>query len=176
MGSVENSPIAIAIAQIIALIFSAVLYARQKSALDIEKRDRGAFGKDVSQALSLATDAKHDVKTIELEHYKKLAALFSICSTELELAKTQIRSLEESVASLSNKLASRERADRNAAKAAAVAAPAEGEGDLGAPALPPGFPAKPTMADLINAGLAVPMAPVSAPAQQPASTFGKVVR
>lgn len=125
MQSVENSPIALALAQIVLFVVQAIIYSRQKSALDVEKRDRAVFGPQVTHALEVAQAAKRDVETIELSHYKKLAALFEAQSTELANAKAQIRALEETVTSLSNKLASRERADAKAAKRAAQADDAE---------------------------------------------------
>jgi len=156
--SVENSPFALALAQIVLFIVQAIIYSRQKSALDVEKRDRAVFGPQVAHALEVAEAAKRDVETIELSHYKKLAALFEVQSTELANAKAQIRALEETVQSLSNKLASRERADRAAEKRRGKGDASEGEED------PAGEPQ--SLQDLIKQGIALPMNQVQHPAKQ----------
>lgn len=177
--SVENSPIALAIAQLVILIINAVLYSRQKSALDVEKRDRGQFGPQVQQALSVAEAAKHEIGKLEVEHYKRLAALVSALTAEHEACKQKVLALEESVASLSNKLASRDRADAAAAKRKAAAAmPAE----EGAPQLPmfhgpqAGQPGVLDAATLAQLG-AIPLSqPSAAPAAPRDPTFGKVAR
>lgn len=166
MEGVENSPIVLAFAQLVVLILNVFLYSRQKSAVDVEKRDRGAFGNSVAQALQLATSADRRVETIELDHYRKLSTMFAAQATELEEAKARIRSLEETVSSLSNKLASRDRADRSAAKRA------EKESE-------PEMPAEPGSADvdeLVRLGHAIPLAPqLPAPAARP-NSFGKSAR
>lgn len=145
----ENSPLVLAIAQIVVLILNAILYARQKNAVDVEKRDRGVFGADVSKALRLAEEASREAKTIEVDHYRKLAALFAAQSAELEQAKAKIRALEETVSSLSNKLASRERADRSAEKRAAKEQHQE---------LPAG-PGASDVDDPVRNGMAIPLFP-----------------
>lgn len=152
--SVESSPVLLAFAQLVVLILSALIYGRQKNALDVEKRDRGAFGGAVERALGLATDAKQEVERINVDHYKKLATMFAECCAETEALKAKVRAQEESIASLSNKLASRERADKSAEKKAAKEAAVEDP--------QPGLPTAPGAAgvdDLVRQGLAIPLGP-----------------
>lgn len=117
--SVENSPFALALVQLVILVVNAILYSRQKSALDVEKRDRGAFHPLVQQAVADATAARRGTEQIEVDHYKRLHSLLSSIATEHEADRAKLRAMEESVSSLSNKLASRDRADAAAAKRAA---------------------------------------------------------
>lgn len=112
--SVDLGQIALLFVQLIALVITFFVHARQLSALDIEKRDRGTFGARVSEALRLATDALTGVEKIDKEKYDKLAKKHVDSLAEIEELKLKILRLEESVKSLANKLASRERADRNA--------------------------------------------------------------
>jgi hypothetical protein len=121
---VDISPLAIAILQIVALVFQAVLYARGKNAVDLEKRDRGTFGGLVDNAVRIAEDAMRTADRIDVEKYRALASLVEQQATTIATLRAQVVALEESVASLSNKLASRERADRSAERrAAATVAP-----------------------------------------------------
>jgi len=168
MESVENSPIVLAFAQLVVLILNAILYARQKNVVDVEKRDRGAFGGDVSRAVQMAERAERTASTIEVEHYHKLAALFAAQSSELEQAKAKIRSLEETVSSLSNKLASRERADKSAERRAAK----ETLPDL------PTEPGASGVDELVRNGMAIPLFPQQPAPAAPArpSNFGRMAR
>lgn len=133
--SVEYSPIVLAFAQLVVLVLSGLIYGRQRSALDLEKRDRSVFGPIVSQAAADAAAAKRVAEEVETEHYRRLAALFAAQASEHEACKAKLRALEESVASLSNKLASREKIEQRAAKRAeaAAAAPAQDEAGAAAP-------------------------------------------
>lgn len=167
MESVEHSPIAIALAQLVILVINAILYSRQKNGADNEKRERAEFRPKVEQAYTWAQDAKRGVETVELDHYKKLLALFQAQAAELAEAKAKIAQLEESLASLSNKLASRERADRSAAKRAAQETQEPEAEELPAKG-------KVTLDDLIRNGAAIPLTPEAPPPSQ--TTFGKVVR
>ena len=103
-------------AQFLALLLGVIIYTRQKSALDIEKRDRGVFGTRVDKALQLASDALLGVERIDIEQYKALAKKLADALAEIEILKVRIIAQDESIKSLSNKLASRDRADARAAK------------------------------------------------------------
>lgn len=123
MENLDNSPLAIALVQIVALILQAVLYTRGKSAVDLEKRDRGAFAPQVADAVRIAQEAMRAAEKIDGEKYRALASLCEQQAVTIANLRAQVNALEESVASLSNKLASRERADRAAERRAAAGAP-----------------------------------------------------
>jgi len=166
---IENSPIALAFGQLTVFILSALIYGRQKSALDLEKRDRGIFGIDVKAAVQAASEAKRTVDMVEVDHYRKLATLFTCLTTEHEGCKAKIAALEESVSSLSNKLASRDRADKAVAKRTTAQSEKENEGLV------------PTVAgasdlDSILRAHGVPMAPVTASPEARPASFGKLAR
>lgn len=108
-------------AQFLALLLGVIIYTRQKSALDIEKHDRGTFGVRVDKALAAASDALLGVQRIDLEQYQALAKKHAQAVEEIELLKARVLSLEESVKSLSNKLASRSRVDKREAEEEAAA-------------------------------------------------------
>lgn len=125
----ELSPLAIAILQTVALIAQAVLYTRGKNAVELEKRDRGSFGPQVGDALRTAQEAMRAAERIDTEKYRALASLVEQQALEIASLKAQLAAATESIASLSNKLASRERADRAAEKkAAAERPPVDGDG------------------------------------------------
>jgi len=109
--SMDLGQIALIVVQIVMLVITFYVQSRQMSAVDIEKRDRNTFGANVSEALRVAQAALRGVELIEVEHYKALASKHAKLLQDVEDLKCQIMSLEESVKSLSNKLASRQRAD-----------------------------------------------------------------
>lgn len=109
--SVDMGQIALIIVQVVMLFITFYVQSRQMSAVDIEKRDRGNFGANVSEALRVAQAALRGVELIEVEHYRALASKHAKLLQDVEDLKCQVLSLEESVKSLSNKLASRQRAD-----------------------------------------------------------------
>lgn len=106
-------------AQFLALILGAIIYSRQKSALDIEKRDRGEFGGTlktfggrIDEALRKASDALLGIERIDVEQYRALAKKHGEAIAEIELLKAKVVALEESVRTLNNKLSSRSRTDK----------------------------------------------------------------
>jgi septal ring factor EnvC (AmiA/AmiB activator) len=123
---VENSPLVLAISQIIILIAQAVAYLRSKQDVARTKTEMGVVSLDIRTAKDTAESAKRAVETIELSHYKALLAKYEGVVLELvdaqkaiKLLRAEVESLRESIASVNNKLASRERADKSAAKKAA---------------------------------------------------------
>lgn len=172
--SMQNSPLVLALAQVVVLVLNAIIYSRQKNAADNEKRERGRFGEQVSEAVRTAQDAKREAFQIDTEKYRSLASMVEQQAVEIAKLKAQVVALEESVASLGNKLASRERADRNAEKRAAHATPAPGrdDEDEGPQAGRPGGTDAATLARLG----AIPLQPEAAPAAQGAPrSFGRKV-
>lgn len=141
-------------AQFLALVLGAIIYSRQKSALDIEKRDRGTFGTRVDEALRRASDALLGVERIDVEQYRTLAKKLAEAYAEIEMLKAKSIAQEESIKSLSNKLASRDRADKVAAKDEAKPVAHQ----------VPGVIQEDIMEQLRAQGLAVPLAP---PVEQP---------
>ena len=102
--------------QFLTAIFGALVYARQKSALSVEQRDRGVFGPMVREAMKVAADALAGVQRIDIEQYQALARKLGEAIAEIELLKVRVASQAESIASLHNKLASREKYEKRAAK------------------------------------------------------------
>jgi len=110
-NSVDMGQIALLGLQLVVLIVGAVIYSLQHGMYGLEKRDRGMFGDRVAEALRQASAALRGAEMIEVEHYKALATKYAALLTEVEQLRVQIHSCNESVSSLSNKLASRQRAD-----------------------------------------------------------------
>lgn len=161
----ENNPLWLAFAQLVVLIANAYLFARQKSTAELGKHDTASFGLDVRNALQLATQASAKVETIEVGHYKVLLAKYEGVIVELRDAQAQIKCLQETVDSLGNKLASRERADRSFAKKAAKEHQDE--------------PKEPDPSDvdaLVKNGMAIPLSPNHPEPAGIPRTFGKKMR
>lgn len=173
-GSVVYGVVSLMGAQVLAVVLGAIIYSRQKSALDIEKRDRGTFGAKVDKALQQAHDALLGVERIDVEQYRALAKKLADAYQEIEMLKARVLAQDESIKSLSNKLASRERADRRAA----VTHPAPDDDEV-----EPGqstakkSPQAQTLEALAAQGIAVPLFPEQnhAPQNHRPPGFGKVI-
>lgn len=140
--------------QFLALVLGAIIYSRQKSAADNEKRERGVFGPRVDEALRQAHDALLGVERIDVEQYKALAKKLAEAYQEIEMLKAKVLAQEESIKSLSNKVASRDRADRRAV---------ERETDDTPPARPQANSGGDIMEELKAQGIAVPLFPDQQP-------------
>jgi len=152
--------------QFLALVLGAIIYSRQKSAADNEKRERGVFGPRVDEALRQAHDALLGVERIDVEQYKALAKKLAEAYQEIEMLKAKVLAQEESIKSLSNKVASRDRADRRAM---------ERETDDTPPTRPQGG-ADGIMEELKAQGIAVPLFPdqqSQAPQNHSRPAFGR---
>lgn len=165
--SLGNSPLWLALLQVLVVIANAVLYARQKSRADVEKRDVEGFRLDLGQIRQIAEGARTAADMVNRDLYEALRTKYEVAITELVDCKARVARQEESLASLGNKLASRERADRHAAKRAA-----DEEQEQGQEAAQPGGLDAATLAQLgaipLTAQPAAPAAPVT-------SHFGKVL-
>lgn len=166
--SVDLAQIALVFVQLFGLVITFFVHARQLSALDLEKRDRGTFGTKVSEALRAANDALMGVEKIDKELYQALARKHALLLQEVEDLKVKNSALEESLKSLANKLASRERADR-AAQRAQQPPPDEG-------GIQPIQPGQDPLEYLKATGQAVPLNDHQRPLPPNVSTFGKVVK
>ena len=165
----DYAQILLIIGQGLVALASALIYSRQKSAVDIEKRDRGAFGLTVTDALRHAQEAERVARELRLDNYEVLRQKFEALYLENAQLKAKVLTLEESVASLSNKLASRDRADRRAARDEANQAQAQGDG----------HPAPQTLDDLVRMGVAVPLSqpvPQAPPPPPNARSFGRTAK
>lgn len=172
--SMDLGQIALIVVQIIMLVITFYSQARQASAIDIEKRDRGIFGANVTEALRVAQAALRGVELIEVDHYRTLASKHAKSLEEIEDLKIKILALEESVKSLSNKLASRQRADFAEMKRAQVLESEEINPPVGKITTHKG---EYDLEQLKALGLAVPLA--TQPQAQPINNsvpFGKSVR
>lgn len=130
----ENSPLVVLLAQAFVLIGQIVAYIRAKQDNAGTRKEMAVFSQDARTAKDASEWAKTQIETIEVGHYRKLRVMLEEAMTELESCRTKIRSLEESVASLSAKLASRERVDKlNEKKRAREEAPAPETGAVPAP-------------------------------------------
>lgn len=103
-------------AQFLAVVFGVIVYIRQQATADGEKRERGILGPRVDEALRKASDALLGVERIDVEQYRALAKKLAEAYGEIEMLKARVLAQEESIKSLSNKLASRDRADKRADK------------------------------------------------------------
>lgn len=102
--------------QFLTAVMGMLIYARQKSALALEQRDRGEFRPLVQKALALAGDAIAGVDRIDVEQYKALSKKLGEAYAEIEFLKAQIVSLKGSIESAHNKLASWTKQERQAAR------------------------------------------------------------
>lgn len=109
--SIDLGHIALLGVQIIGLFITFFIHSRQLSALDIEKRDRGAFAQRVSDAVRVANEALQGVTHINITHYESLAKKHAIMTQELETLKAECEALREMLKSLSNRVAARVRFD-----------------------------------------------------------------
>lgn len=160
LESAQYSPLSIVVAQIVVLVLNAILYSRQKNSADNEKRERGRFGETVTEALHVARDAKKTADNVDGEKYRALASIVEQQGLEIARLRATVLAQEETIKSLANKLASRERADRAAERRAeASATPAPGRDEDQAATSPGGLDA----ATLARLG-AIPFQPEAAPA------------
>jgi septal ring factor EnvC (AmiA/AmiB activator) len=112
--------------QFLTVIFGTLIYARQKSALSVEQRDRGEFRPMVQKALALAADALAGIERIDVEQYRALAKKLGEAHGEIEMLKAQIMALKGSIESAHNKLAGYTKLEKRAAREEAeAAAPAQ---------------------------------------------------
>lgn len=132
------------VAQLVIACLCAVAYLRQRNAYDVDKRDRENFGARLEVVYGKVDTVQRAVETIELSHYKALAAKYDIAMQDISRLEKQVAGLKETVEALSNKLASRDRADRAAAQRERQAKPAAEES-----ASPQGA-AEPSIDDLIR--------------------------
>lgn len=168
--------------QFLTAVMGMLIYARQKSALALEQRDRGEFRPLVQKALALAGDAIAGVDRIDVEQYKSLSRKLGEAYAEIEFLKAQIVSLKGSIESAHNKLASWTKQERQAARQESQASEREErplplKGDF---EIPPGVD---PMEFLKQNGMAQPVEgqrayqQQSMPFQQPAPrSFGRQVR
>jgi len=168
---VQYGIIALVLVQLGIAAACALLYLRGRNANDMDKRDRETYSARVEVAYGMADSAKKAVETIEVTHYKALAAKYEVACQDIVRLEAQVKSLKESVESLSNKLASRERADRALAAKERRATP-DGESAL------PAESGDPDVDALIRANgypLSFPGQQQSAPAA-PLNTFGRTAK
>lgn len=162
--------IAMALVQMLVLMVNGFLYARQKSAIDVEKRDRGAFGVDVEYTKHLAIELRDTVMAIKTKSYDELKAICEDLLRENAKLRAQVMSHEESIKTLNNKLASRQRTETRRAK----------ESEPDPDDAPEDNGQKPSMEELARRGIAVPLfatAPQTPPPQAPpARTFGRAAK
>lgn len=133
------------------------------------KNIQSAYGREqvkVETKVSLAVDAldavRRTVADLELSHYRALQARQLATETEVHAFHRKVASLEESQASLSNKLTSREKIERKAERAATK----EDREEVN--------PAQVSLEELIAQGHAMPMEPARA-ANGRVTNFGKKV-
>jgi len=146
-------------------------YNRIRSKEDTSGMKMDNWAARLELAITTADSAKRQAEDIEVEHFRKLRALFNEQEIEIGRLAGKVKALEVELTLCNKKLATAARYDRrDNAKAAK-------EEEDPTDSLPPGLPSNPTMEDLINAGLAVPMSPTTAPAKPPRDpSFGKVAR
>lgn len=169
----EKIEFSLVIAQVVVLALSQLIYSLQKSAYNLEKRDRGILAPQVTEALRLSTEAKQVVESLNTAKYESVRNDLIECCKENAKLKAQVNGLEESHANLSNKLASRDRADAMAMRRAAARGFKPDDDDE----TPTPAPAAPrTLEEAIAAGIALPLHPSPAPeaaANQIPLGFGK---
>lgn len=114
-------------------------YNRIRSQQDSAGQQREAWQAELRLAVSTADTAKRLAETIELEHFKKLRALYELQAAELAEARARITSLEKELKVCQMKLASEERINRRDEKRRAKDDAPEPEPETaGVPAAPGG--------------------------------------
>lgn len=148
-------------------------YNRMRSQQDTQGQQREAWTAKLELAVTTADTAKRLAESIEVDHFKKLRALYEVQGAELAEAKARILSLERELKVCQMKLASEERINRRdeSRRQKEEAAHAAKE--------PAGVPTAAGAAgvdDLLH-GHGIPLFPQTngAPAQVP-STFGKTAK
>lgn len=87
-------------------------YNRIRSQQDSAGQQREAWSAQLTLAMTNADSARRTAETIEVEHFKRLRALYEIQGGELAEAKARISSLEQALKVCQTKLASEERINR----------------------------------------------------------------
>ncbi len=116
MGSVENSPVWLALIQFLVVLGNAVVYVRFKHRGDVEKRDLGDFKLSLEAIRLVADAAKISADLANGDKYESVRLRCDDLASSLKGCQGDNAILRESVQSLSNKLASREKIERHAAK------------------------------------------------------------
>lgn len=172
MESMENSPIWLALVQILVVIGNAYLLARQKNRSEVEKRDVEGFRIDLGLVRQLAEAAKQDAHDLNVQKYEAIRAKCDEVLLELKDCRLSNQVLRETVTSLSNKLASREKVEKRNASKAEEPEPPEEEVQL--PPVPGGMTAA-QLAQLGGIPLQAP-SPAAPAASARMADFGKVAR
>jgi hypothetical protein len=167
---------ALLVTQLVIAGLSLYAYNRIRGKEDTQGLKMDNWAARLELAVTTADSAKRQAEDIEVEHFRKLRALFNEQEIEIGRLNGKVKALEAELTICTKKLATAARYDRRDKEKADKEAAQEAGEDQVDPQLPTGLPANPTMEDLRKLGLAVPMSPTNAPAQQPASTFGKVAR
>lgn len=103
-------------------------YNRIRSQQDSAGQQRETWSAQLTLAMTNADSAKRLAETIEVEHFKKLRALYEVQAAELAEAKGKIAHLEQALKVCQTKLASEERINRrDEARKRKAAEPAEEE-------------------------------------------------
>lgn len=162
-----NGTFALVFVQILAVILCAVaavlLFVRSGALLHAQSRIENAC----AQATSVADLAKREVEAINTTKYETVKSLLATCELRSNSAVNKADSIEESVKTLQNKLASRERQEKIAEKKGAKIASGDDEPETG------------TVADideLIKNGKVFPLATPQYPPQsaKPPRRFGSI--
>lgn len=167
---------ALLVTQLVIAGLSLYAYNRIRSKEDSAGLQMGNWAAKLELAVTTADSAKRQAEDIEVEHFRKLRALFNEQEVEIGRLNGKVKALEVELQSCTKKLATAARYDRRDSAKAAKAAQEGDDDDQGEGPIP-GLPKNPTMEDLRKAGLPVlPMSPMQAPAQPAPSSFGKVAR
>lgn len=147
-------------------------YTRIRSQQDSQGQQRETWTAQLNLAVTTADSARRTAETIEVDHFKKLRALFEVQGGELADAKARILSLERELKVCQMKLASEERINRRDETRRAKREAEEAQVPTGEPT---GAGASGVDALLREHG--IPLAPQqpAAPAARP-STFGKIAK
>lgn len=158
-------------------IAAASLYAynRIRGKEDAAGQEKLTWGIRIEAANSAADSAKRLVETMEVEHFKRLRALFEAQAAELAESRARITSLEKELKVCQMKLASEERIERRITKGkAAKAEPDEEEEDH---VKGNGQPKQLELQELIRAhGVPLTHQPAGGPAEPSPKNFGKIAR
>lgn len=147
----------------VALCGVVIVYAeRLKNIQSTYGREQIKIETKVSLAMDALDAVRRTVGDMELSHYRALQARQLATETEVHAFHRKVASLEESQASLSNKLTSREKIERKAERAAIKEVREESD------------PSQTTLEELIAQGAAMPLEPTRATNGR-VTNFGKKV-
>jgi hypothetical protein len=122
---------------------------------------------EIAKAITIADLAKREVDALNTEKYEAIKSLLQVCETRSNSAVNLVTSIEESLKTVQNKLASRERQEKAAERKVTKSVPEDDEPETGSTA---------EISELVKNGKAFALAMPQHPPQsaKPPRRFGSL--